>query len=215
MAGLQFAYKYVKDEFKKTLKAIEQPMAKASVAAMNEAGRLVQEEARAQIGGAGLSGRWQRGFRFEVLPKQSTPVIDSSVHFFHSIGYFNVFEEGKSISGKPLMWLPLPSVPLGRGHKPLTPKQYIDRIGPLHSGRRGDKPILFGKGSRTGIIRATTKAVRVRKKALRTGSILGVNVPLFIGVPLVNIRKRLDITAIIQRVGDKIGELFSKNLKSS
>ncbi len=214
MAGLQFNYKYVKGEFDKKIKEIEQPLAKAAAATMNEAGKIVKAEAAEAIAGAGLSGRWQRGFRYEVLPKQSTPTINSSVHFFHRIGFFNVFEEGKAIAGKPLLWLPLPSVPLGVGRKPLTPRQYVERIGPLRSARKaGGKPMLVGKGTRAGILRATAKAVRVRKRTGFAGAFLGVNVPLFIGVPIVNIRKRLDITSIVQRVGARIGEIFSKNAK--
>ncbi len=147
-----------------------------------------------------------------VMTPKTGDSINVSVDFFLKPAFLNVFETGAQISGKPLLWLPLDTVPLGASGKRLTPKQYVDRIGPLHSARGAKTPLLVGKGTRSQILRATAKAVRFRKRAgLQQGA---VNIPLFVGVPAVNIRKRLDLAGIVASARSKLGELYLKNIKA-
>lgn len=187
-----------------------EPIAKASTAAVTEAGDIVKRDVRAAMGAAGFSSRVQNTFRAQVYPK-SGPSIKAAVHFFSKWAEpFALFERGGPVSGSPLLWLPLKNVPLGTGKKPLTPRQYIDRIGPLVSARtKSGRPMLLGKITRSRIVRITEKSARLRK-----GGALGkVNVPLFIGVPTVTIGRKFDATSIVRRTRDEIGKLFAKNLK--
>lgn len=209
MASLVYAV--VSGDLEKQFLELQKDIAKAATAAVKEADGLVKKESQAALSSAGFSGRSSRAMRSVITPKTGDS-INVSADFFLRPAYLNIFETGGTITGKPLLWLPLPTVPLGAGGKRLTPKQYTERIGPLHSARGAKTPLLVGKGSRQQILRATSKAVRFRKRAgLSQGT---VNVPLFVGVPSVNIRKKFDLAAIVARTRAKLGEFYLKNVKA-
>ncbi len=202
--------------FAEALKALQKPVATAATAAIREAADTVKTRARAEIAGAGFSIGWQNAFRAQVFPKTGV-AINAAAFFTHKIPYFNVFEEGATIAGKPFLWLPTKNVPLGRGKKPLTPKQYIDRVGPLISARgRQGNPILLGQGSRkSGILRATDRAVKVRKNAFKKGSLFGDTVPMFVGIASVTIGKKFDIKSIVKQVSEQLPEIYLRHLKAN
>ena len=197
------------------IKELQKPIAKAATETMKEVAELVKTRARANIGAAGFSAGWQNAFRSQVFPK-SGESINAAAYFWHKIPYFNVFEQGATIAGKPMLWLPLPTVPLNsRGGRPLTPEQYVNRIGPLASIRgAGGKPILVGKASRGSIAFASDRLVRLKKKAVRTGTIRGVNVPLYIGIDSVTIGKRFNVTEIVKEARDQLGQIYLKHITS-
>ena len=62
-----------------------------------------------------------RLFAEKVIPKLKG--MRPAAFIYHKIRYAGVFEEGAVIGGQPLLWLPLPTVPLRRG-RPMTPSQY-------------------------------------------------------------------------------------------
>lgn len=207
----RLVYSAIIGDFEKKILELQTPIAKASTAAVKEAAGLAQAESKSELSSAGFSARSAKAMRVTFTPKEGN-AIDAKADFFLRPAYLNVFEEGATISGKPLLWLPLETVPLGVGGKRLTPKQYIDRVGPLHSAKNAPKPMLVGKGSRAQILRATSKAVKFRKKAgLQQGT---ANVPLFIGVPTVTVAKKFDLRSIVQRANAKLADLFVKNLKA-
>ncbi len=213
MASARFIFEFIKGNFEEQALKLQKPIAKAATAAVKEAGKLVKAEAKRALSQAGF-GRVSNAMRTVVKPKTGDS-IESSVEFFLRPAYLNVFEKGAAIRGRPLLWIPLDTVPFGDRGRRLTPQQYIERIGPLHSARGTSKPLLVGKGSRAGILRATSKAVRLRKGAVRAGRIQGTtNVPLFVGVPAINITKRLELREIVRKIGDQIGDLYLKNFKA-
>ncbi len=208
---LQLVYAAVGGDLEQKIRELEKPIAKAATAAVKDADALVKKESKSALASAGFSGRSQNAMKSVMTPKTGDS-INVSVDFFLRPAYLNIFETGAQISGKPLLWLPLDTVPLGAGGKRLTPKQYVDRIGPLHSARGAKTPLLVGKGSRSQILRATSKAVRFRKRAgLQQGT---VNVPLFVGVPAVNIRKKFDLAGIVASARSQLGALYLKNIKA-
>ncbi len=212
--ALRFVVAAIRGEFEKEILKIQEPIAKAATAAVKEADKLVKAEASAELRGIGFSTRSSKAMRSVITPKTGDS-INISADFFLRPAYLNVFEEGAAIHGKPLLWLPLDTVPLGVGGKRLTPRQYIDRIGPLHSVRGASKPLLVGKGSRSTILRATSKLVRFRKGALGRGQPQGqVNVPLFVGISAAIIRKKTDLAGIVRRISGRLGELYLKNFKA-
>lgn len=213
---MRLVYAFIPGQFETTIRAIETPIAKAATAALSEARSIILSEGRAAISSAGFSRRWQNIFRSRMTPKRGgQPVINASVTFFDNSFFINLFGEGGTHHGKPLMWLPLDTVPFGSGHTRLTPKQYQQRVGKLFSVRRaGRTPLLVGKGTSSTIARATRKAVRFRKRAVTSGSLRGtVNVPLFVGVSSVTIGKKFDVKSIIARVSGQIGELYLKHFQ--
>lgn len=188
-------------------------MSVATLAAVTEAGDLAKTGGRTSIAGGGFSSKWQNALRSKVYENKEKPMGPAAL-VWHKIVYSSVFERGESVAGKPLLWLPLPQVPLGKGSHPLTPAQYVGRIGPLVSAKRpGGKPMLLGRGTRRNISRATEKVVRVRKKAVKSGSILGDWVPLFIGVPKVDERKRFDVHGAAVAAAAKLPALYDKHMK--
>jgi len=209
---VRLVYEAAIGNFAKAISDIQLPIAKAATATIIEASNLVKTRARANIAAAGFSSGWQNALRAQTFPKGGKPSINAAAFFFHKIPYFNVFEDGATIAGKPFLWLPLPAVPLGRGKRPLTPEQFIARVGPLHSIRnRAGTPILVGAGN---ILRATDRSVRFRRRAKASGNIVGANVPLYVGVPSVNIGKKFDVTAIVSRVNDELGSIYARNFQA-
>jgi hypothetical protein len=197
----------------KSFLGVEQPIARAATAAIAEAGDTVKGRVRADIAAAGFSRNWQNAFRAQQYPKGGKISMGPAVHFFHKIPYADVFESGATIRGKPKLWLPLPSVPRGnRGNKPLTPKQYVQRVGPLVGGKsKSGTPLLFGRASRRTVLRAGERSTRVRKGAF--GKVFSENVPLYVGIDSVTIGKKFHIRSIVQSVGSRIGALYLKHFR--
>jgi len=211
---MRLTFEAFKGRYLEAITKMQEPIAKAATAAMNEAGDLVKRDVRAAMGAAGFSTRVQNTFRSQVYPKDKKPSINAAVHFFSKWPEpFALFERGGTVVGKPTLWLPLREVPLGVGKKQLTPEQYIARVGPLIKTRgTGGRQYLLGKITRSRVSRATEKSAKLRRP--RKGSALKlVNVPLYVGIPSVNIPQKFDARSIIERVRGDIGNLFAKNLK--
>lgn len=206
----RFRFQHQANEFAKAMRDVEKPIARAATAAVKRAAGQIKKEGAAAIKAAGFSARSSRVLRYDLNPEKGDS-IDISATFKFRIGYFNVFEEGATITGKPLIWIPTDNVPFGSRGRRLTPKEYVDRVGPLFSARGSAKPMLVGKGSRSsGILSASRSAVRVRKSAVRKGTLQSQAVPLFIGVKSVTIPKKFDIKGIVQRVGAQIPEYYKQ-----
>jgi hypothetical protein len=208
--SLRLVYEFVSGEFLRLQLAERAKMARAATAAVHDAGELAKKGGRASIAAAGFSAKWQNALRADYFPKGRDSLSPAAL-IYHKIEYSEAFEEGSTIDGKPLLWLPLPNVPLGAGGKQLTPQQFVARIGPLASvNLPGKPPLLVGRGSLSGILRATNKSVRVRKRALRGGNILGEEVPLYIGLPDITDPKKFDVVAAINDAAADLGELYLK-----
>src|SRR3954465_6881555 len=123
---------------------IQRPGARAAPAAVREAGEIAKRDGRASIAASGFSRKWQNALRVNIYPPQGDSMRPAAF-VYHKIHYAGVFEEGAVIGGQPLLWLPLPTVPLRRG-RPMTPSQYARSVGPLVSVQRpGAPPLLFPK----------------------------------------------------------------------
>jgi hypothetical protein len=200
-------------QFRKELRELQQPVVLAAQAAIKEAAGLVKKESAAVLSNAGLK-RDRRAMRARIVPKRPDPTVSPHAEFFLRPAYLNVFQEGATVAGKPLLWVPLDSVPDGDRGRKLTPKQYTQRVGPLHSARGADTPMLVGKGTTKTITRATSKFVRFRKKAVTSGKLQGsANVPLYVGISAARIKKRMSLSAVVRRVASQVGELFQKHLR--
>lgn len=195
--------------FAKAMAEINDPIAKAATDTILEVRKTFEMEARANIAAAGFSRRWQTGYRVLKFPKNRKPAVDVAAFGYHKIGYANVFERGAKISGKPLLWLPLPSAPKKIGREKVTPRLYAARVGPLqYVSRPGKAPLLLGKKGGRG--KKTTLA------SLRKGAAGGpsTSIPLFIGLKTVSIGRKFDISAVAERLLARIPEIYAKNLKA-
>ncbi|RWQ54336.1 DUF6441 family protein [Mesorhizobium sp.] len=210
----RFRYDAKPGEFFAAMASIKDPIAAASTAAITEAGDIVKREGRQDIAAAGFSKRWQNALRVNVYPKRKQS-MNAAALIYHKIQYAGVFEEGATITGKPRLWLPLPSAPKRVGRQKMTPALYIKSIGPLVSIERpGKPPLLAGKIATNRRGQAKGNQSKVTLSALRRGSAgkASTLVPLFVGIDRVNIRDRLSIRQITERAAARLGELYLKNL---
>jgi hypothetical protein len=102
---------------------------------------------RADIRSAGNFGtRWTRGLTAPITEGGGRIVINVR----HAVPYFMVFQRGKVIHGKPLLWIPLSFAPEAQG---VRARDYpgklfrVNRVGkaPLLLGGNPAKPKYFGK----------------------------------------------------------------------
>ncbi len=208
---MNLIYDFVSGEFSKRWMESQDNIAKAATGAIVEAADIAKAKGRAAIASGGFSSKWQNALRAKVYP-QGGISMKPAAFIYHKIPYAWVFEEGAAISGKPMLWLPLPSVPKGRGNRQLSPQEYIAEIGPLVKAKGRD--ILLGQGSTAGILRASSRSVRLRKSAVAGGTALGDWVPLYVGHTTVGDPQKFDIVGAVRSVEAQLGELYIKHLET-
>ena len=185
--------------FAKAMEDAQRPIAKAATAAIREAGDIAKRNGRASIAAAGFSQKWQNALRVNIYPPQGDS-LRPAAFIYHKIRYAGVFEDGASIHGQPLLWLPLANVPLRRG-RPMTPAQYTRSVGPLVSVQRpGKPPLLFAKP------RAARRGRRTVVNAERK--------PLYVGLSSVELRKRFDIRGAALTAAAQLPALYARNLRA-
>jgi hypothetical protein len=198
----------------------QQPIAKAVTKTFREAAKMIESAGRANISAAGLGKRAAAGFRVFSFPRRQFS-LNPALKGWHRFGYFNIFERGGTIPGKPLIWIPLPTAPAKIGGKRITPKLFVDQVGPLVSiNRPGKPPLLAGQALRAVSAgrRATVGQLKTgaRRTAARRAGGRGrraLIVPLFVGIPQAKIRKRLSISPIYDRVRARLGEIYLKQFE--
>lgn len=204
----------VRGEIETALREIEKPVAVAATAGMRQVAATAVAEGRAEIAAAGMSVRVQKPFTAKVFPSGAKVSTHPTAHVYHKIPWFEIHETGGTIAGKSKLWLALPAVPLGSQGRPLTPRQYVARIGPLVSvNRPGRPPLLFGRAGRATILRATERSTRLRKGALARG-VFGESIPLYVGLDSVTLRKKFGLYDVIARAADRLPEFYLANLET-
>ena len=175
-------------------------MAKALTGAMRDVGKLGRERGRQAITAAGFSNKFANSL-VAKLPAKDTLAPTAYIHT--TINYADIFETGAIITGKPYLWLPLPTVPAGPGRPHMTPKQYVENVGPLVTMHRAGKPPMLGARVAISAPRPQPFGRFVSRRILRRGiSMRGATqptqvIPLFVGVPAVNIPKKFDVHAAV------------------
>lgn len=82
-------------------------MAIAQTSAAREASELILNRGRADIKQAGKFGtRWTEGLQSIVQPKTGA-LINARITITHNVDYFDIFQTGGTIRGKPFLWIPL------------------------------------------------------------------------------------------------------------
>lgn len=208
---MPFRYTYKIGAFLEAMIAVQKPMAAAATAAMKEAVNIVKTDGRNNIRSAGFSNKWANALRGDVYPKPPKTSVHPAGYIYHKIAYAGVFEEGPTpISGKPLLWIPLPTTPKKVGGKKMTPAQYVRQVGPLISVQRpGGPPLLMGSLA-TGRRRSTKVSLTALRRAGQGGA--SRLVPLFVGVERIVLPDRFAISEITERAADRLYELYFKHL---
>lgn len=185
-----FSFRASPDVFKRVFSDVNKTIVDAENDTIKDASAEILRRGRANIAGAGFSARWQKSLQTRVFPAGEKGQKDAAAIIFSTIPYAGVFQEGAVISGQPLLWLPLDTVPRGVGGRPLSPRQAAAKFGGLTSlNRPGRRPLLVAKTRGGGFV------------------------PLFVGVERVSIRKRFAVIEVVEDVGGHLAESFEKHLK--
>jgi hypothetical protein len=179
----------IRGEIDAAVKEIQRPMAEAATAALKEVAATAVASGKVHLASKGFSAKSQKGFASQFFPKSGAS-LRASTRIFHRVGYFGLFEEGGTITGKPKLWLPTDAVPRAPGgRRKLRPREFSARFGGLRSvNHPGRVPMLVG----------------------RVG---GKSIPVFVGVSSVTLRKRIDLYGVIDRAASRFGEYYVKNVK--
>jgi hypothetical protein len=201
-------------EFDKAIRAITHPIATAATAAISDAGNQVKLKGRARIAAAGFSKKWQNALRVNIFPQRGVSV-DAAAWVFHKIPYAGVFEEGAKISGKPMLWIPFPNVATRIGGQKMTPRLFVQRIGPLHSIKSHGKPPILASYISAGADtkKLTTAKLRagVRRKNSK-GSKAVKSVPVFFGVSTVTLRARFGLQEVFREARQALKGFYDTHL---
>lgn len=211
---MRISFEFTPGQFSKAELVAEQQIARAATDAIHEAADLAKERGRAAIAAGGFGTRWQNALRSKVFP-QSGISLNPAALVWHNIPYAGVFEEGATIPGRPLEWLPLDSVPKSSSGSRMTPQELVGAWGKLISIERPGKPPILAavvKGGKSGPWGATKfTAKQIRAGGSKRGAVHIV--PLFIGVPTVRDPKKFDVVAAIESVADELPVLFARNFE--
>lgn len=215
--SLKLAFRAVRGEFAQAMGEIYEPIAKAGTLAIREAADTIKQEARADIASAGFGKRWQNTLRVDAYPRGGTVSANAAAFIHHKIPYAGVFEEGATIRGKPRLWIPMSHAPKKIGRQRMSARNFSNSVGRLQLIQRGNRPpVLAAKmavsktaAKKGGPYKVTLAALR--KGANGQGTIR--QVPLFVGVNSITIRKRFSIYQIIDRAAARLPELYLKNLE--
>ncbi len=205
------------DAWAKATSDVERGMAHGMTATVRKTAAAVRDGVRQSISAAGFGSHWVNSIKSLMLTKGD--VLNPSAWVHSTINFSDVFETGKHITGNPLLWLPLPAVPRwpGDATRQMSPKKYIQTVGPLVTIRRPGKTPLLGaivetpSSPRTGGRHLTRSAFR-RSASSRTTRVM---VPLFVGIPAVEIEKRFDFAGAISRAEQGEDKLLQDEIKAA
>jgi hypothetical protein len=169
---------------------------RAVTTGIREAGVELQRAWRGQITGAGLGERLARTIRLNVYPRAGQSIGAAALVFSRASELVDVFDQGVTIRSKHGFYLAIPTAAAGAkgaGGKRITPGGWERRTGMrLRFVYRRYRPsLLVADDARLTIRgRAAVKGGRRRRDGMLTGA---QTIPIFILVPQVKLRKRLDL----------------------
>jgi len=197
----------LKIDFEPDLVALLQAEVKAGEravkAAMAEAGGELKQAWRRQITGAGLGHRLPRTIRNRTYPQQGDSLDAAAFVWSNAPEIIGAHDRGVLIRSKNGFWLaiPLPAAGKGRGGARLTPGEWEKRRGMRlrFVYRRRGPSLLVADG------RLSSRGLGVASRS-KTGR-GRATVPIFLLVPQVRLRKRLDLARDVERVAGKVPRL--------
>lgn len=187
---------------------------KAVTAGVGEAAEGLKTELRTQITNAGLGPRLARTWRSETFPKGQNSIRAAGLVWSKAPGIIRIYEDGATIRSTKGFFLAIPTAAAGRfgdGGRKITPGGWERRTGQRlrFVYRRNAASLLVADnmrartGKRGGYARASAAAVRSGRGL--------VTVPIFILVPQVTFRKRLDVASAAERWVDRLPGLVTRN----
>lgn len=172
--------------------------------AMQAAGQELKADWRAQITRAGLGTRLARTIRSQSYPKRCESLEATALVWTKAPQIIGAHDAGPLVRSKSGFWLAIPTEAAGkgRGGKRLTPGEWEKRRGlrlRLIYRKRGPS-LLVAEG------RLNSRGIGVASRS-KTGRGLTA-VPVFLLVPQVRLRKRLDLARDAARVQAQVPGLI-------
>ena len=173
---------------------------KAVTTAMREAGADLKSAWRGQITGAGLGTRLDNSIRLATYPKGGESLNAAAMVWSNAPVIVGAHDTGPLIRSKDGFWLAIPTPAAGKSTRGgrITPGEWERRTGlRLRFVYRGRGPsLLVAEG------RLNTKGRAVASRS-KTGRGL-TTVPIFLLLPQVKLRKRLDLARDAERAIDGV-----------
>jgi hypothetical protein len=171
---------------------------RAVTAGIREATDGLKTELRGQIAGAGLGSRLANTWRGEVYPKGQPSIGAAGYVFSKAPGIVRLYAEGAVIRSKQGLFLAIPTPAAGRfgdGRQKITPGSWerIHGVRLRFVYRRGGPGLLVVDNARLTKRGRAAANIGRRQGAAFTRLSGRTTVPLFILVPQVTVRKRLDV----------------------
>jgi hypothetical protein len=180
---------------------------KAVSGAMREAGGSLKSAWRTQITGAGLGTRLGNSIRLATFPKTSNSLNAAALVWSKAPVIIGAHDTGPLIRSKDGFWLAIPTAAAGKSTRGgrITPGEWERRTGLRlrFIYRRRGPSLLVAEG------RLNTKGHAVASRS-KTGRGLAT-VPIFLLVPQVKLRKRLDLARDAERAVDGVPGLIVAN----
>ena len=185
----------------------------AVTAAMRQAADGLKADLRRQVTEAGMGQRLANTWRAELYPKGRKSSKAAGFVFTRAPTIIRAFDQGAVIKSKHGFWLAIPTPAAGTGArgKRMTPglweQMHGSRLRFIY--RRGAPSLLVAENmrARTGKRGGFAKG---SASALRSGRGM-TSVVMFILVPQVNLRKRLDVDGVAERWASALPELIVRN----
>ena len=203
----------VLQDLAKEMEAEERAGRRAVRGGLNAASKGLQADWRRQVVAGGLGSRLARTIRAATHPRQPSSNAASLV-WTRAPTIIDAFDRGALIKSKDGFFLAIPTKEAGvrgLGRKRITPGGWEQRTGIRlrFVYRRGAPSLLVADNARMntrGL--ATLNRRKVRKDGIQTGS---MTVPIFIMLPQVQLKKRLDLGPAAERWAAWIPGLIASN----
>jgi hypothetical protein len=200
-------------DLRKVMAAEVKAAERAVTLSIREATDGLKSELRGQVTGAGLGERLAKTWRGEVYPKGQQSIAAAGLVWSKAPKIVRAFNDGAVIRSRRGFFLAIPTEAAGKygdGRKRITPGGWERRTGlSLRFVYRRNGPSLLvadlraKTGKRGGFARPSISS-------LKSGRGL-VTVPLFILLPQVRLKKRLDVEGAGHRWQARLPELIARN----
>ena len=177
---------------------------KAVSAAMREAGTSLKFAWRSQITGAGLGTQLGNSIRLAIYPKGEDSLNAAALVWSNAPVIISAHNTGPLIRSKNGFWLAIPTPAAGKSTRGgrITPGERERRTGlRLRFVYRRHGPSLL-----VAETRVNTKGRVVASKSKTTRGV--ATVPIFLLVPQVKVRKRLDLARDAERAVDAVSGMI-------
>lgn len=169
---------------------------------------------RGQVERAGLGSRLAKTVRAQIYPKRGTSQSAATYVWSRAPRIIDAFERGATIRSDKGFYLAIPTEEAGVrgvGRARVTPRGWEQRTGITlrFVFRTSQYSLLVADDAR---INTRGRAVMNRRKRRRDGILTGaMTVPIFILVPQVRLRKRLDVAGAADRWSRRAPDLIVAN----